>query len=293
LCSLKPRARNPRGVDIRELFTTPPEEERDYFPIRSPLNRVFLALDKAGRLCEPLIPRFVRSRALRKAEAWFVERLNGSGGLGAIFPAMVNAYEALDCLGYPRNHPHMVSARKALADLLVERDESAYCQPCLSPVWDTGLAAMALQEEGSVEAEEAAERGLDWLQAHQLRDQPGDWRRDRPDLPGGGWPFQFCNSHYPDLDDTAVVAWAMDQAHTDRYWDTVERAANWLRGMQSRNGGFAAYDADNTYYYLNEIPFADHGALLDPPTSDVTARCAALFARRDGPYKGALEASVA
>jgi len=279
LCSLKPKAKNPKQVHIRELFTNPPEKEKDYFPVRSRLNYLFLRLDKLGRLLEPFIPRGVRQRAVKRAEAWFVERLNGTDGLGAIFPAMVNAYEALACLGYPPEHPYRVSAKQALRNLLVMNRDSAYCQPCVSPLWDTGLACLGLQEEGSDGAKEDILRALDWLKDRQLLDEQGDWRESHPDVKGGGWAFQFSNSYYPDLDDAAVVAWAMDQTHQQRYQESVQRAADWICGMQSKNGGYAAFDSDNTYYYLNEIPFADHGALLDPPTSDVSARCATLLSQ--------------
>lgn len=272
LCSLKPRARNPDGVGIAELFTTPPDQERDYFPVRSTLNRAFLLFDSIGKRLEPFIPRWLRARAVRRAEHWLIERLNGDGGLGAIFPAMVNAYEALHLLGYPADHPHCVAARKSLQDLLVVTDQSAYCQPCLPPVWDTALAALALVETGPM-GQQAARRGLAWLDAVQLSDEPGDWRDVRPDLAGGGWPFQFANAHYPDLDDTSAVAWAMNAAGRPADNANLRRAVQWVGGMQSSNGGFGAFDVDNTHYYLNEIPFADHGALLDPPTADVSARC--------------------
>jgi squalene-hopene/tetraprenyl-beta-curcumene cyclase len=126
----------------------------------------------------------------------------------------------------------------------------------------------------------ASSRGLEWLKTKQLLDEPGDWQVQRPGLPGGGWAFQFANDFYPDLDDTAVVVWAMHQARdSDRYAESMRRALDWLVGMQSRDGGFAAFDADNTCYYLNKIPFADHGALLDPPTADVTARVVTALAR--------------
>lgn len=278
LYSLRAQAHNPKGVHVRELFTVDPQKERDYFPVRSRLNGVFLRFERTLRRLEPLIPGGVRRAALARAEGWVVERLNGEGGLGAIFPAMVNALEALRVLGYPREHPHCRAARQAIDLLLVHRDEWAYCQPCVSPVWDTALAALALLEEGSEMGRRAALKALDWLQARQLLEAPGDWRESRPDLPGGGWPFQFRNDHYPDLDDTAVVAWAMRRADGIRYRAAVERAARWICGMQSRNGGFAAFDADNTHEYLLELPFADHGALLDPPTADVSARCATLLA---------------
>lgn len=298
--AFKPKAANPRGIGVAELFTRPPEQERDYFPVRSPLNQGLLWLERSARLMlDPLVPRFVRREALSRAETWITERLNGEDGLGAIFPAMVNAYLALRLLGYAADHPLLVTARKAIDKLLVEQDDVAYCQPCVSPVWDTGLACLALQAaQGQVAQEpttreQAAQeprlddsigRALDWLAERQIPDEPGDWRDAHPGLAGGGWAFQYANPHYPDLDDTAVVAWAMDQsAARPRYARAVEVAGNWLVGMQSSNGGFAAFDSDNTCYYLNQIPFADHGALLDPPTADVSARVLAILGRLKRP----------
>ncbi len=284
LCTLRPLAKNPRRVDVRELFTTPPEDERDYFrdAIRQGgiIARAFLLADRLGRFFEPLVPRRMRERATRLAEEWTLARLNGEDGIGAIFPAMVNALEAMTILGYPKDDPRRVTAKIALQKLLVVGPTSAYCQPCVSPVWDTGLASLAMQEVGDPAATDAATRALDWLRTKQLRDEPGDWRVNRTDVAGGGWAFQFANPHYPDLDDTAVVVWAMHQAkNAADYRENVQRAMNWLVGMQSRNGGFAAFDADNTYYSLNKIPFADHGAMLDPPTSDVTGRVVTVLAR--------------
>jgi squalene-hopene/tetraprenyl-beta-curcumene cyclase len=284
LCTRKPVARNPRQVDIRELFTTPPEEERDYFRASREragfLPKLFLLLDRIGRLVDPLVPRALRAHATRRAQAWMLERLNAEDGLGAIFPAMVNALEALAVLGFASDDPRRVGAKRALQKLVVGEGSSAYCQPCVSPVWDSALAALAMQESGCGASLEASVRALDWLKSKQLLDDPGDWRARRPTLKGGGWAFQFANSYYPDLDDTAVVVWAMHQARNqENYSHSVSRALDWLVGMQSRNGGFASFDAENTHYYLNEIPFADHGALLDPPTSDVTARVVAALAR--------------
>jgi len=284
LCARKPQARNPRNMHIPELFTTPPQSERDYF--RRPGSRpdlvasVFFALDRLGRMLDPLIPGRLRERATRCAEAWMLERLNGEDGLGAIFPAMVNALEVMAILGYPRDDPRRVTAKRALEKLLVVNASSAYCQPCLSPVWDTTLTSLAMQETGDPAALTASIRALDWLKSRQLLDTEGDWQVRRPGLAGGGWPFQFANGHYPDLDDTAVVVWSMDRApDRERYSHSVNRAADWLVGMQSSNGGFAAFHVDNNNYYLNQIPFADHGALLDPPTSDVTARVVTVLAR--------------
>jgi squalene-hopene/tetraprenyl-beta-curcumene cyclase len=283
LCTLKPRARNPRQVDIGELFTVPPQEERNYFrrPLgrATALTRLFLALDRLGRSADRFIPAALRAHALRRAEAWTLERLNGEDGLGAIFPAMVNALEALAVRGYPAEDPRRRAAKNALEQLLVIESASAYCQPCFSPVWDTALAGLAMQEAGSAESLAATSRGLDWLLPRQLLEEDGDWRRRRPHLAGGGWAFQRANAHYPDLDDTAAVVWAMQRSgERERYSHAIGRALDWLVGMQSGNGGFAAFDVDNTDYYLNEIPFADHGALLDPPTSDVTARVATALA---------------
>jgi len=295
LCTRKPVARNPRSVHIRELFTTPPEDERDYFRRKGLLAKVFLAADRLGRLIDPLIPARMRAHATRLAENWMLERLNGEDGLGAIFPAMVNALEAMVILGYAADDPRRVTAKRALQKLLVVGPSSAYCQPCVSPIWDTALAALAMQETGDAASFDASIRALDWLQTRQLLDQPGDWRASRPALAGGGWAFQFANDYYPDLDDTAVVAWAMHQTRdSSRYAESIRRALDWLVGMQSRDGGFAAFDADNTHFYLNKIPFADHGALLDPPTSDVTARVVTVLARIARPQDApALERAIA
>jgi squalene-hopene/tetraprenyl-beta-curcumene cyclase len=280
LCSLKAKAINPRKIDIRELFVIDPDLEEHYFPNRGLLNKLFLALDCLGRSIDPLIPVRMREKALSKAKDWFCERLNGEDGLGGIFPAMVNAYEALLLLGMPKDHPDVVTAKKALAKLLVINDQDAYCQPCLSPVWDTGLAILALQETDPVRNDHEIKRGLDWLITKQLGDEPGDWRIACPDYQGGGgWAFEFENPHYPDVDDTAVVAYAMTLTSGARFRESAEQAARWIQVMQSKNGGFGAFDVDNTHYYLNEIPFADHGALLDPPTADVSARCAMFMAR--------------
>ena len=279
LCTLQAKAVNPHKVGVLELFVVHPDEEMHYFPERTLLNKVFLGLDKLGRITRPLIPERMHKRAIDKALAWFTERLNGEDGLGAIFPAMVNAYEAMLLVGYPKDHPHVVTARKAIDKLLVINDDDAYCQPCLSPVWDTALAALALQEADKQQVAPSLTKAYDWLKSVQLSDEPGDWRIRRPNLAGGGWAFQFANPHYPDVDDTAVVGFAMAESGLDNLEESIHRATRWIVGMQSQNGGFGAFDVDNTYYYLNEIPFADHGALLDPPTVDVSARCAMLMAR--------------
>jgi squalene-hopene/tetraprenyl-beta-curcumene cyclase len=279
LWTCRARAANSKNISIRELFIRDPWGPNNYFPTRSLLNRVFLLLDRLGLKLYPLLPEQLRRRALKKAEAWILERMNGAGGLGAIFPAMVNAYEALGVLGYPPDHPLRAQEKKAIDDLLVIGERSAYCQPCVSPVWDTAWAALALQEIDTAPSRSSVKKALDWLKEKQLLEQPQDWAFKRPGVKPGGWPFQFLNSHYPDLDDTAAVAFAMHKSDDRFYNEVVSRAAEWICGMQSKDGGFASFDADNDHTYLNEIPFADHGALLDPATEDVSARCLMLLAR--------------
>ncbi len=295
LTSLRTMARNPQGVNVRELFTVAPERQRNFVPAHTLTQRLFKALDRVGRSFEPLIPGLVRKRAIARAEAWIIERLNGEDGIGAIFPAMVNAYEALAELGYSADHPYRAQTRKAIDDLVFEHGDMANVQPCVSPVWDTGLAALALQEAEADANAGPVRAALDWLAGRQLFAAPGDWRDAHPDLPGGGWPFQYANAHYPDLDDTAVIAWAMhNTGDNNAYGHAVTRAANWLAGMQSTNGGVAAFDSDNDHEYLNQIPFADHGALLDPPTVDVTARVLTLLAALGRPKdKATIERALA
>ncbi len=285
ICTLKAKAKNPNNVSILELFVTHPDEEQHYFPERTVLNKIFLGLDKLGRITRPLIPKKAHELAVKKAKDWIIERLNGEDGLGAIMPAMVGAYESLLLLGYDKNHELVVTARKAIDKLLVINEKDAYCQPCLSPVWDTGLTALAFEEIQKTAIQPkisvSLNRAYDWLKSKQLTDEPGDWRISRPNVKGGGgWAFQFNNPHYPDVDDTAVVAFAMAESENAKlHDDSIHQATRWIIEMQSKNGGYGAFDVDNTAYYLNEIPFADHGALLDPPTSDVSGRCAMLIAK--------------
>ena len=280
LCTIKPAAANPKGVDIREIFIVPPEDETNYFKVTTHLSRAFLWLDNFGQILEKLVPRAIRNVSIRKCKQWFVERMNEDYGIGGIFPAMVNVYEALHVLGHKKDDPLMINARKAIDNLLVERSpDSAYCQPCVSPVWDTALACQALIEVDQDSHE--IRRGLNWLKSRQLDDEPGDWRIPRPNLAGGGWAFQYSNYYYPDLDDTSMVAWAMTRTESEDYEESIDKAILWVAGMQSNNGGFGSFEVNNTQYYLNAIPFADHGALLDPPTADVTARCIALMGRAD------------
>ena len=281
----KPVARNARGVRIDELYQTAVKAR----PKSAVANRsafwtwFFNSLDVVLKAVDPLWPKGLRQKAIDRCVAFVTERLNGQDGLGAIYPAMANSVMMFDVLGYPEDHPHRKLARASVERLLVIKDEEAYCQPCVSPVWDTGLACHALIEAGGEEAERRVDAGLAWLKPLQVLDVKGDWAEARPDVRPGGWAFQYNNAHYPDVDDTAVVAMAMDRAQkrlgASGYDEAIDRGAEWIFGLQSRNGGWGAFDADNDHYYLNNIPFADHGALLDPPTVDVSARCVGLLAQ--------------
>jgi len=281
LMALRPRARNPKAVTINELFVEPPESVRNWIsgPTSSPLSLAFGILDRLLRKAEPYFPADMRRRAIDKAVGFVTDRLNGEDGLGGIFPAIANTVMMFDCLGYATAHPDYQAALAAIRKLLVLEGEQSYCQPCLSPVWDTALTCHALMEVGDVRLEPAIRHALGWLENKQVLEHAGDWAAARPGVRPGGWAFQYENPYYPDLDDTAAVALALDRFDTARYRRAIDRAAEWVIGMQSRNGGWASFDADNTHYYLNHIPFADHGALLDPPTADVTARCLGFLAQ--------------
>jgi squalene-hopene/tetraprenyl-beta-curcumene cyclase len=285
LMAKKPRARNPKGTTIDELFLKPPLELGP--TPKAPQQKAswfwfFRVVDEVLRATEPFFPKGVRQRAIQRAVAWTGERLNGEDGLGAIYPAMANSVMMYDALGYPESDPQRAVARRSVERLLVIQDNETYCQPCVSPIWDTGLVCHALMEVGGEAVNAKVKRGLDWLVPMQVLDVRGDWIARRPDLRPGGWAFQYANPHYPDVDDTAVVAMAMDRmqglVNVD-YQTAIDRAREWIVGMQSKNGAWGAFDADNEFHYLNNIPFADHGALLDPPTEDVSARCLSMLAQ--------------
>ncbi|GAA4781052.1 squalene--hopene cyclase [Stakelama sediminis] len=291
LAAKKPVARNPLRVRVDELYTgeavTP---ERRVADEKWLWTIGFNTLDRVLKRVDGLWPEKTRKRAIDACVAFVEERLNGEDGLGAIYPAMANSVMMFDCLGYAEDHPSRAIARKSVEKLLVIHADEAYCQPCVSPVWDTALAAHAMLEVGDETAEKRAEAALDWLGPRQVLDVKGDWAEERPDIRPGGWAFQYNNAHYPDLDDTAVVVMAMDRARAKSDADrdeAIARGAEWTVGLQSRDGGWGAFDADNAYHYLNNLPFADHGALLDPPTADVSARCVSMLAQLGEPTDSA------
>jgi squalene-hopene/tetraprenyl-beta-curcumene cyclase len=280
LMALHPRARNPRGVTIQELFRRPPEQVTDWIrgPYRSAWGRFFKQVDSALRAFQPFFPAKARQRAIEKAVAFVTERLNGDDGLGGIYPAIANSVMMFDALGYPSDHPDAAIAWQAVRKLLVIGEDRAYCQPCLSPIWDTSLAGHAMAE-----AEQPTNVACDWLRARQVTSVVGDWAVRRPDLRPGGWAFQYENAYYPDVDDTAVVGMLLHRNGNPAHAESIARAREWIIGMQSSDGGWGAFEPENTHHYLNHIPFADHGALLDPPTADVTARCVSFLAQTGMP----------
>ena len=286
LAALKPRAKNPKGVGIDELFLQDPRSIG--MTAKAPHQslgwfRFFRALDSVLRVVEPMFPKSLRQRAIDAALGFIEERLNGEDGMGAIYPPMANIVMMYDALGKGADYPPRAVTRQGLENLLVIGDEEAYCQPCVSPVWDTALTTHALLETGDEASRSAAKQGLEWLLPRQVLDFKGDWAVKKPDVRPGGWAFQYNNAHYPDLDDTAVVVMSMDRVQRGTgghcYDTAIARGVEWIEGMQSRDGGWAAFDVNNLEYYLNNIPFSDHGALLDPPTEDVTARCLSMLAQ--------------
>ncbi len=275
VCHLRPEE------GIPELFLEPPQKLRhlDHLIPRNLSKNLFIFLDRILKTVDAIIPSTTRERATRLAESWTVERMQGEGGIGAIFPAMTNAVMALRSLGYPDDHPDFVRGLKAIDDLLVTRGHEAFCQPCVSPIWDTCLSLSALLEAGLPPDHNSVKKATDWL-FKELITLPGDWTYRAPDLEPAGWAFQFENNFYPDVDDSPMVLMSLLRAgalNEDEYKQKIAKGVNWIIGMQSSDGGWGAFDIDNNYFYLNNIPFADHGALLDPSTSDLTGRCVELL----------------
>ena len=290
IAATKPKAVNLRNVNIRELFVTPPDEEHDYMvnPTGHLIGDMFLFLDRIMQKIEPIFMSYFEKRGVEKALRFVHDRLNGDNGLGGIFPAIANSIMAFHAMGYSKTHPDYVVARSAIHKLLVfdAQKGSAYCQPCLSPVWDTGLAIHAMLETGISDGNPIFDKAAKWLVGRQILNVKGDWASSRSHLRPGGWAFQYWNDYYPDVDDTAVVIMALHRANPEKYKYSIERATEWIIGMQSKNGGWGAFDADNTHSLLQHIPFADHGALLDPPTADVSARCLGMLAQLGYPRNG-------
>ncbi len=274
----KPIANNPTGRNISELFVNR-RSEKMFIDDKSFLSKIFYYVDKILKKTEVRFSKNNKEYCLNLAYDWICKRLNSRDGLGAIFPAMVNALVALTLHDSKKFRKEIVVARKAIDKLLVIKKEYAYCQPCVSPVWDTGWVAY-----GMIENNVDIKNSIEWLLSKEI-DSKGDWSETKPSLKPGGWAFQYNNSFYPDVDDSALVGMVLDRYNrkkrSKKVSKAIERTRLWIKGMQSKNGGWGSFDCDNTYNYLNKIPFADHGALLDPPTVDVTARCLSFLAQLD------------
>jgi squalene-hopene/tetraprenyl-beta-curcumene cyclase len=265
------------GEAIDELWLRPPTQgelefsrSRELFTWRN----AFLALDATLKTLGRSPWKPLRQRALRRAEEWILARQDVNGGWGGIQPPMVNCVMALRALGYADSHPAVAKGLQAIDDFVMADGDRLFFQPCVSPTWDTALMCRALLDSDVAVDHPALQRAADWLVDNQIF-KPGDWSIYNPTLEPGGWAFEFANDWYPDVDDSAVILMVLkriagrDARRTDR---AVAAGLNWTLGMQSRNGGWGAFDTDNDSEFLNKIPFADMEAMIDPPTEDLTGR---------------------
>ena len=278
----KPLANNPKGVSIYELFKNPNKKYIKVSEIKNDkfISKLFLKADQISRIIFPIIfTNNFKNKCIRKIYNWIELRLNGLDGLGGIFPAMVNTLIALNLDESGRFKNQISVAKKAIDNLIIEKKNKAYCQPCVSPIWDTGWMAHVL-----LESNQNVEDIVDWFLKKEIKIN-GDWSMNNQKAKAGGWAFQFNNDYYPDVDDTALVGMFLErynrQHKKKKIKDCLERTRSWIIEMQSKNGGWGAFDIDNNFDYLNNIPFADHGALLDPPTADVSARCLSFLKQQN------------
>ena len=274
----KPQANNPNCIGIKEIFKKDPNKiKKPSLNQKNLLSVFFHSIDLILKKIDCTFPQKKRNRSIDLAYKWIIERLNYHDGLGGIFPAMVNSLIALHIKDKNPYKKEIKIARQAIDKLLVIKENEAYCQPCLSPIWDTGWVGQTM-----IENEQNIDKTINWLLEKEINTD-GDWKNKRPNLKPGGWAFQFNNHFYPDVDDSALIGMLFHRYNKKfqkkKITESIERTRKWIIGMQSKNGGWGSFDADNTYSYLNYIPFADHGALLDPPTADVTARCISFLAQ--------------
>lgn len=268
----------PPGFQIDEIFAP---KRSMAMPKRDTFALIFHQIDRGLKLWENLGSEDLRRKAIFTAEKWMIDHTRYSEGLGAIYPSMMYLIMALESLGYPDDHPDLLEAIGQFDRLLTEKQNDLYFQPCFSPVWDTAIAMYALGEMGGAPADRMR-RAADWLIAREVRHK-GDWSVKRPELPPSGWAFEFANEHYPDIDDTAMVLLALMHAEAsdpEAQKRCEARAMNWLVNMQSKDGGWAAFDVDNDWQLLNKVPFADHNAMLDPTCPDITGRVLESLSRR-------------
>jgi squalene-hopene/tetraprenyl-beta-curcumene cyclase len=286
--AMNPQRPVPAGFTVSELLVPGvaldfPNNE-GFFSWRN----FFLKADKILRFWERHGSRAIRRKAIHRAEQWMLERSRYTDGLAAIYPPMMYVIMALDLLGYTKDHPDVQEAEQQFFNLLVDDERGFYFQPCFSVVWDTAIAAYALGESGMV-PDHAMARAADWLLSKEVR-RKGDWSVKRPGVEPSGWYFEFANEYYPDIDDTAQVLLALARARGNdaaKQDSCLRRAVDWLLAMQSKDGGWAAFDVDNNWEFLSSVPFADHNAMLDPTCPDITGRVlealAACGVHRDHP----------
>lgn len=270
----------PPHAVLDELFS----DSRRYVPIKETLpphgffswTQFALLWDQGLKKLEGRGGHWIRQWALRLAEDWILQRLEGSDGLGAIYPGIINTIMAMKCLGCPDTDPRFTEQMRILDGLELPDGDCLQYQPCHSPIWDSALSVIALAESGFQRDDPSLIEAARWMISKEIR-VAGDWRATNPQAPIGGWCFEFNNTHYPDIDDTAMVMLALRHVNLDDSLGQARersclRGLNWLWGMQSSSGGWAAFDKENTKVLLTKIPFADHNAMIDPPTADVTAR---------------------
>jgi squalene-hopene/tetraprenyl-beta-curcumene cyclase len=281
----KPVRHLPASVALHELYPAG-LENTDLSLKREPRfpswRNFFLRCDQVLKLYDRFPFHPLRRRALRVAEKWMTERMGeGSEGLAAIFPAMLNSMMALRAMGYDENHPLVKKADRDFATLFVNDPADFRIQPCLSPVWDTAITTIALGESGLPKDHPSLATAADWLEKREVRIR-GDWTAKNPHPEASGWAFEHENVYYPDTDDTMMVLMALRHVAPPRESGSArkeqfERALRWLLSFQCRDGGWAAFDKDVTAAWLEHVPFADHNAILDPTCSDLTARVLELL----------------
>src|SRR6201981_1948070 len=279
----KPFKKIPQEMGVEELFVGGMHKSRMHLHWAKKLvswRNFFLVIDRVTHWFERVHVRPLRSIALKQAEKWMLERFEMSDGLDAIYPSMMNAIIALRCLGYSLDDPQVIRAMDEFEKLGIEEKDSFRMQPCKSPVWDTAYALFALGEAGVPPTDPRMVKAADWILQKQVR-KPGDWTVNNKKGKPAGWYFEFNNEFYPDVDDTAMVAIGLSKVEhpNGRYQlESVERAIDWILSMQCKNGGFASFDKDNDRMVFQHIPFADHNAMLDPATVDITGRMLEMFA---------------
>jgi squalene-hopene/tetraprenyl-beta-curcumene cyclase len=276
LSALRPNWRLPERAHVDELFKDPTQKTAafDWSDQLISWRNFFLATDRAMKLYEKLPWKPLRQRALREAKSWLLDHLERTEGLAAIYPAMMNSIFALIALGHDPDDPLTAREIREFARFEIEEEDTIRLQPCVSPVWDTCIAMVALEEAGVPADHPALVKSAEWILSKQVLG-PGDWQVKNKDAAPGGWVFEFRNDFYPDVDDTAFVLMALQRVKFPdpaRMEAAVRRGIQWLLSMQNRDGGWAAFDRDNNKSFLCNIPFADHNAMLDPSTADVTAR---------------------